>query len=223
MEIYIDDREKSRIEPAIKFYTELGYNPTVTELTYGDYVFIDGDITVAFEYKTIEDYISSLSDYRVFNQAINQSNHFDYHFVIIVGTEHELQQTIRRNKEYTGRYMTLKEFYGSFASIVNFSSILQVPNSNHAFQLMESVARHCTDTKPVIKRFPKSRGSPAYRMLVNNVQKVGEITAKNICDTLGLVSIQDVLNIARQDLVKVDGVGDKKADVILEQLFNVFE
>lgn len=66
---FIDDREQSRVKPAFQFFNELDdYTTYIMELPIGDYVFKgDNGITVAFEYKTIEDYLGSLADNRVFN------------------------------------------------------------------------------------------------------------------------------------------------------------
>lgn len=214
---WIDDREQKRVKPAYEFFTQNKIKTYVVELNIGDYVFKgDNGISVAFEYKTIEDYLSSLSDNRVFNQALDQSNNFDYHFIIIVGSDKQRQKAF--DKLYTGRYMTLKEFYGSIGSLVNVTSILQVLNQNHAFHCMEATARHCIDMKPVLKRFKKSRGTPALRLLANNVDRVGLKTAELICEELGLVSVNDVLSLDFDDLVSVKGVGVKTADSILRQL-----
>lgn len=227
MIITIDDREQQRIDSAVDYYEskegfKYNLNLFVEELIYGDYVFKDNDITVAFEFKTIDDYINSLADYRVFNQAINQSNNFDYHFVIIVGTDKEKQNRIKSKKNYTGNYMTNKQYYGGFASLVNFTSIIQVPNDNTAFMVMLQFAEKCCSLKPVVKRYPKSRGSPAYRLLNNNVHRVGGKTADRICKELKLVSIADVFQLSKADLVKVEGIGDKTAENILKQLKNEF-
>ena len=218
--VWIDDREQSRVKPAYNFFNKLDdYKVYVMELPIGDYVFKgDNGITVAFEYKTVEDYLGSLADNRVFNQALDQSNNFDYHFIIIVGTQTELSNLISKKARYTGRYITLKEYYGSFGSLLNVTSIIQVPNQNHAFQCMESTARHCIDMKPVLKRFPKSRGTPALRLLANNINGIGYITAEKICDKWDLESVNDVLGLDFDDLVMVDGVGDKTASNILRQL-----
>ena len=227
MKIFIDDREQKRIKSALKYYVDEGFHVGedlyVMELPVGDYIFTDNKIQVAFEYKTIEDYIASLNDYRVFNQAINQSNNFDYHFVIIVGTDKEKTEVIKSKKKYTGSYVTNKQYYGGLASLVNFTSILQVPNEKLAFMLMLQVAVKCCDLKPVLKRFQKSRGSPALRLLTNNVAGIGYITAERICKELGLVSVADVLNVSKADLVGVDGVGGVTAVKILKQLHNEFD
>lgn len=220
IELFIDDREQSRVKPAKDFFIKNGYNVYIVELTVGDYVFKDNDtgLVVGFEYKTLEDYLGSVADNRVFNQALNQADSFNYHFIIVEGTDKELKELIKSKQGYTGRYITLKEYYGSIGSLLNVTSILQVPNRNHAFHCMESTARHCLSMKPVLKRFPKSRGTPALRLLANNVEKVGYKTAEKICSTWGLVSIGDVLSLDKSDLMEVDGIGERKADSILEQL-----
>ena len=229
MKIFIDDREKQeRKTKAVAYYLgedenfQYGKNLNVSELLYGDYVFTENNITVAFEYKTIEDSMSSLGDNRVFNQALNQSNNFDYHFVIIVGTDKEKQELIKEKERYTGKYMSNEQFYGGFASLLNFTSVIQVPNDIVAFMVMLRIARKCVDDKPILKRFNKSRGSPALRLLANNVHRVGYKTAERICECLDLVTVDDVLGLGVDDLVKVDGVGEVKANSILEQLKREF-
>ena len=224
--VSIDDREQERGFRAYSYYRDKTpeITPESAELTYGDFVFSD-DVTglsVAFEYKTLEDFIQSIYDNRVFNQALNQSNSFDYHFVIIVGTDKEKQQLIRDKQRYTGEYMSNSQFYGAYASLLNITSLVQVPNEKTAFLVMGKIAVKCLSDKPVLKRYNKSRGSPALRLLANNVHRIGEKTAVNICNTLNLESIQDVFNLTVNDLVTVDGVGVKTAESILKQLGHEF-
>ena len=70
----IDDREQERGERAFDYFLENDFQPEITELIFGDFVFLDNDLSVAFEYKTLEDYFASINDNRVFNQALNQSS-----------------------------------------------------------------------------------------------------------------------------------------------------
>ena len=224
MFVLIDDREVDRISPASKYFRELEHKVLVTELLYGDYVFVDEESKqkVAFEYKSVEDYISSLTDYRVFNQALNQSNEFDWHFVIIVGTDEERKEAIKEKGRYSGRYVSNEQFYGSFASLVEVTSIIQTPNQEIAFMTMEKIASKCLRDRPVVKRFQKSRGTPAFRLLVNNVNRVGYITAERICEKLDLETVEDVLKLTVEKLTEVDGVGQKTARSIMSQLKKEF-
>jgi len=221
--IFIDDREQSRIKPALEYYKDKADEVEKTHLLNGDYVFMDNDIRVAFEYKTIEDYLQSITDNRVFNQMINLSNDFDYHFLIIVGSDKQRIELFKKQKRYTGRYMTMEQYYGSIASICNFSSVLQVNTEKQAFLLMWKIAEHCTNLKPVLKRFNKSKGTPALRLLANNVNSVGVKLGERICNDLDLVSVSDVLDLDKSDLVSVDGIGEVKAEDILLQLHREFD
>lgn len=83
----IDTREKDRIKSASKYYTKQGLEVEVSELEVGDYIFTDGNDSVVFEFKTIADFVSSIQDRRVFNQAISQAEEFNHHFVVIQGDE----------------------------------------------------------------------------------------------------------------------------------------
>ena len=219
---FIDNREKNRVEPAKKYYENAGFETAIAELVYGDYVFTDENITVAFEYKTADDFIGSTRDYRVFNQALNQSENFNYHFVIIVGNEKQLRKAKESLYRNTGSSFTDKQWNGSIASLVEFTSILQVKNQSLAFDLMERVAKKCIRDKPVIHRFPKTKGVPAYRFLCNNVNGIAEKTAKRIVEDLGLWSIVDVLRLSKKDLMSVKGVGGKTAENILRQVMGEY-
>ena len=223
MKIYIDDREDGdRIKSAINFFLSndfvLGENLNVIHLRYGDYIFRENGINVIFEYKTIDDFVASLSDYRVFNQAINQSNNFDYHFVIIVGSENDRIKTLKKNAHFSGSYTNDKQYYGAIASLVNFTSVIQVPTEELSFQVMLQIAEHCIDLKPVLKRYPKSRGSPALRILTNNIDGIGLKKAERICETLKLFSVLDVISLNTEKLVKVHGIGKKGAEDLIEQI-----
>lgn len=224
IELYIDDREGERGGRAWDYFTDLKYPVNVQKLATGDYVFYDTEskLTVAFEYKTMEDYLSSISDNRVFNQALNQSNTFSYHFVIIEGDSETRKQLIRETERYSGKYVTNKQFYGSIGTLVNITSVLQADNEKHCFLLMETTSRHCLDLKPVLKRFHKSRGSPALRLLHNNINGIGYVKAKKICEECGLETISDVFELNTEKLTKIEGIGTVTAENILKQLKNEF-
>ena len=83
MKVFIDSRETDRIKPAM-FHFSLNNDISVEELETGDYIFEEDGKQVVFEYKTMSDFINSVSEGRVFNQAIDQQNQFDHHFVILL-------------------------------------------------------------------------------------------------------------------------------------------
>lgn len=227
MRIFIDDREdNNRISSAVNYYVneKFGYgkNLFVSHMKFGDYGFSENGIYVIFEYKTVDDFIHSLSDYRVFNQALNQSNNYDYHFVIIVGSDDEKDKVLKKNCVFSGNYVDDNQYYGAIASLVNFTSVIQVPTENLSFQVMLQIAKKCCDEKPIIKRYPKSRGSPALRLLVGTINGVGYKKAERICSTLNLRSVEDVFSLNVEKLVKVKGIGKKSAEGLLEQIRGEF-
>lgn len=218
MIVTIDNREKERAKRGLQYYTSMGYETSIVERTYGDFGFSDNGIEVVVEYKTIADFINSIQDKRVFNQALNQSNHYDYHFVVIVGNEKDYAKAKREHYFHTGHSIANEDLNGAIASLVNFTSVLQVKTEPLAFDLMERIGLKCTRDKPIIHRYNKSRGSPAYRLLVHTVNRLGEKTASRICDELSLDSADSVFKITKKDLLSVDGIGVKRADNILSQL-----
>ena len=82
MKVLIDSREKDRKQRAKDFYTTNGCDVHIQNLEVGDYVFDDN---VVFEYKDISDFISSIKNRSVFNEAANQALQYPFHYVIIVG------------------------------------------------------------------------------------------------------------------------------------------
>lgn len=220
MKIFIDDREKDRVKTAKQYYHK--YNPIIVELPVGDYVFHNNNISVVFEYKTVADFISSVNDNRVFNQALQQTAEFDYHFVIIVGNEKSLIKAKDKLYRMTKQNFTNSQWNGAIASLVEFTSVLTAKTESLAFDLMERIALKCTRDKPVIKRFPKSKGSPAYRFLCNNVNGIADKTAEKICNDLNLWSIGDVLSLNVETLCKVNGIGKRKAQSILKQVLEEY-
>ena len=85
MEIIIDSREKGRVKEALYYYEDA----KVEKLEFGDYVFKDNDKTVAFEFKTCEDYISSIKNKSLFEELANQTDEYDYSFLIVCGKLYE--------------------------------------------------------------------------------------------------------------------------------------
>jgi len=221
--ILIDSREQSRVTAGKKYYHK--YTPRVIdkELPVGDYIFISNNVNVVFEYKTVADFIGSVGDNRVFNQALNQSDMFMYHFVIIVGSEKDLQKAKDKLYRNTGISFNNQQWNGAIASLVEFTSVLFAKNESLAFDLMERIALKCIRDKPVIHRYPKSKGSPAYRFLSNNVNGIGEKTAEKICVDLDLWYIIDVFGLNREMLMSVNGIGRKKAVNILNQILKEYQ
>ena len=217
MNVTIDTRETDRIRPAM-FYFSINNNVSVQELETGDFLFEDGEKQAVFEYKTMADFINSVTEGRVFNQAIDQQREFMNHFVIVEGTEED-RKTVTDELYYsTGLTFTKKQFYGAITRLNTFTTVIRVPNRKTAFEVMEQQAKKCFDEKAIAKVFPKSEGNSAFRFLCYCCQGVGPVTAEKIVEELKLKNLEDVMNLTKTDLMKINRIGDATASSILEQV-----
>ena len=91
MIVQIDDREGERIEYAKKTYTK--HEIELKHLETADFVFNN---KVAFEYKTFPDFVKSVQDGRVVEQAIRLNQTYPYPFVMIQANEQELKDYINK-------------------------------------------------------------------------------------------------------------------------------
>ena len=217
MKVFIDTRETDRIKPAM-FYFSTKNSVSVEELDIGDYIFEEDDKQVVFEYKTMSDFINSVTEGRVFNQAIDQQSQFLYHFVIIEGTDEDLQKICSDRYYSTGVSFSKAQFYGAIARLNTFTTVIRVPNRKTVFDVMEVQSKKCLDDKAVAKSFPKSEGNAAFRYLCYCCNRIGSSTAEKIVDELSLNNLEDIIALKKDKLTNIYGIGDATADTILEQV-----
>ena len=215
MKVAISDKEQWRIKEAEKYFQELGLETSVENLQYGDYVF---DGKVAFEYKSMSDFISSIQDKRVFNEAINQAENFDWHYVLIHGTESERAKYIAMTKNY--QPITIYQFHGSIASINRYSTVIEcyTPFIREAFYKMYIQAKKDLSTKPIVKKFPRKNKNPCFNWLAYCNYGINAKKATAIIETLELHTLSDLQNLTKEQLLSVDGIGEKNAIRILEAI-----
>ena len=215
MNITIDSREQSRIESATQYYEKQGHTVTVTELPIGDYLF---DNQVCFEYKTIPDFITSIQDGRVFNQAINMTENYDYHYIIIQGDEHTRSRSIGMSKNYIP--VNITQYLGAIASLNRFTTVIESYNPiiQEAYYRMLITAKKCLQNKPLVKKFPRKHKNPAFNYLCYCIYGVSAKRAKDIVYTCHLKTMEDLFNLTYQDLIKIDGIGDNLAEKILTSI-----
>ena len=221
MIVQIDDREGERIEYAKKTYTK--HEIELKHLETADFVFNN---KVAFEYKTFPDFVKSVQDGRVVEQAIRLNQTYPYPFVMIQANEQELKEYIQkiyfiRKAKQHGKHKPQKfyekNYYGAINSLNCYVTVLTCPTQYLAFQSMLNQAKKCLDGAPVNRKVAKT-GSPAYQCLRYCIKGVGPKTTEKIVNTLGLETVADVVNVSVDDLVSVHGVSRSKAEYIVSQL-----
>ena len=215
MNITIDSREQSRIESATQYYEKQGHTVTVTELPIGDYLF---DNQVCFEYKTIPDFITSIQDGRVFNQAINMTENYDYHYIIIQGDEHTRSRSIGMSKNYIP--VNITQYLGAIASLNRFTTVIESYNPlvEEAYYRMLVTAKKALQDKPIVKKFPRKHKNPALNFLMYTIYGINAKKAHAIVEAYDLKTLSDLQDLTIEKLIKVDGIGQKNAERIIEAI-----
>ena len=215
MLVQIDVREKDRIKSAKEYYEKQGLDVEVCELEVGDYVF---DHKVAFEMKLISDFVSSIQNGKVFNQAINQAENFDYHFVIIQGDEATRAKCLAMSRNY--HEISYFGYLGAIASLNRYTTVIESysPHIHEAYYRMMITAKKCLSNKPIVKKFPRKHKNTAFNFLCYCIYGVNHKKAKAIVDTLDLHSLNDLMKLNIDDLTNIEGIGEKTAQNILNNI-----
>lgn len=206
--VIVDHREtEHRKKIAKKHFKDI----TIETLEYGDYVYKD----VAVEFKTVKDFIGSVKDKRVFNQAIGMSEMYNHHYVIIYG---DVGKTL--NELYRLRHVfTVNQYVGALASLSQITHVLKVENESQAFKLAKSLFEKCTDGK---NRAIKSPNVKRHKnKLVGVLSYIGGINAtraEKLVDELNISSFYDLISLSEDDIKSVSGFGDKTAKSIVSWL-----
>ena len=214
----IDSREKERIPYAKRFFDK--YMPITAELLTGDFMFDneDTDEAVIFEYKTMKDFIGSVSDGRIFEQVKRMNDEFNWHFVVLEGTIEDLQRENKRRMicKNTGRPFSLTQFYGAIARLNCYTTVVQCHNQAQAFNYMEKQMLKIFDDKPLLKHFKSDADNPALNFLCC-INGINYKTAKLIVDEFEVYSLVDLVTVvANEDLTNINGIGNKTNAKIME-------
>ena len=151
MNILIDSREKGRRERASTYYTNKGHKADVETLDVGDYLFDD---QVVFEYKVMSDFMGSILNESLFNEAANQSLRYPYHYVVVVG---DVRQYLKESWFYVNtkwknnfpKYFAnnLGKYYGALRRLRTFTCPILCDSEENAFQEMLLQSIKCCDGK----------------------------------------------------------------------------
>jgi len=222
MEILIDSREKERKIRAADHYASKGHSSSIRALDVGDYVFND---QVVFEYKEIGDFMSSVINESLFNEAVNQAQVYPYHFVIIQGN---LRKYLDDNWKFaygkwSNRYdkylhFNLGKYFGALRRLRVFTCPIIVEREVQAFDEMLLQSIKCLDgkskfysnvTRPVPSQDP-------IDVLLTSCKGISSKKAEAIRKHHTLNSIYDLMNLSVNDFKLIDGIGDKTANNVYQ-------
>lgn len=218
--INIDSREKERIPYAKQFFDK--YEPLVVELETGDFMFEnrDTDECVIFEYKTMKDFIGSVSDGRIWVQVKRMNDKFNWNFIVIEGTIEDLQRENKRRiiQQNTGRPFSLSQFYGVIAKLNCYTTVVQCHNQAQAFNYMEKQMLKIFDDAPLSKHFKNDTDNAIVNFL-SCINGINYKTANLIVDEYNISNLHDLVVIANTvDFTDIKGIGNKTAEKIKKSI-----
>jgi len=226
--VFIDDRETERIEYATEQYSP--FNPIVDRLDIGDYIFespvrnkkfenskmlpVPSAEYVVFEYKTGQDFLNSIRNNHLENQVYDMVTNFDYTFVIVECKD--LRQELQKLYYSTGIDMSLNQVDGAIADFCTSSTVLFVQTEFQAFDMMMRISGKIFQHKPIRYKYGKKTANSALNYLYS-IKNLGK-KAENIVNTLELKTLNDLMNLTKEDLMQVELVGEKTAEMILKNI-----
>lgn len=215
LKVLIDNREKGRITETIQFFNGYeGYETRVMELKAGDYVC--GNCCI--EYKTTNDFVSSVRSKRIFKQALRMGESYENHYVFIETEHAAMKDAIKSSYWRTGRKFSWNQYYGALASLALVTNPIIVHNFTESLKFMEFLFRKSNDGKI------RNIVAPAknhHNFLINflaSIDDIGANTALLIVNALDLHTLNELCSITYDDLISIRGIGDKTANIIMSAI-----
>jgi len=203
--IFADSREQASSVTKNLFEKEKT-KVILKQLETGDYI-LSKDVCV--ERKTIEDFVNSMIDGRLFNQLVDLRENYPKPLIILEGNINEIfnLRNIHRNS-----------IIGALTSIaLDYQvPILNTKNSEETAEYLYVIAKReqIGKEKEVGLRFGRKGLTTAekQRFIVEGLPLVGPQLAKNLLEKFG--SIKQIANAEEKELTEAEGVGKKKAKEI---------
>ena len=216
----VDDREDGKIFKILEsnkmkeYINKLKIDVTIKRerLLVGDFnVKIGGeDIkSICIERKAFKDFISSMRKKRLYEQMLNMEENFDINYLLISGNIKDI--AFDPHVHYT-----TNEFIGSVSAILSRFNVKPfiVNNDTQLLKLVLKIVEKNMVSKSIsiIRRIPRTTKDVRVAVL-SCVPKVGVEKAKKILEKY---SLSDMFDITEEDLMEIDGIGDKIAENIVE-------
>lgn len=205
MKIFVDAREpKNVINAGKKHFSEV----VVKQLPVGDVVYED----LCIERKEISDFVGSVANGRVFQQARNMVKNYRRNWIIIVGS----QKSAAFN-----RYVrfSVGNYLAAVASLEQLVSVIHVDNPTQFWKQCKFLFEKSTDGKDRmnqrVKRIERGTGD-VYVDQLAQVPKIGPKKAQAIIDTFEMQNLYPLYHMSVKELMQVRGIGEKQASTIKE-------
>jgi Fanconi anemia group M protein len=193
---------RERNEELLEALADRGVDVERTTLNVGDFVLSD---RVCVERKTVSDFESSIIDGRLFDQMRRIREHYSFPLLIVEGhrADSRLGSTIMN-----GAIASLYIDHGIVA--------LAVPDARGTAETMACIAKK--EQSGEVREPSAKGGARAYTMgqlqtrIIGNLPGVGPKIARALLEHFG--SVKAVSNASKEELMKVEKIGKKKAERI---------
>ncbi len=209
LSMLVDNRERNT--ELLESLAQNNIKLSFSQLPVGDYIISD---RMCIERKTVGDFVSSLIDNRLFEQAQRLKEAFPKPIMIIEGRMEE--STLSRNV-MLGTILALYTDYN-----------IQVINSEDTLETSYILSKFAEREQAVEHREPRLAGSKkAYTeyqwqlALISSLPGIGPSIAKNLISHFK--TIHSLVNADAKELTKVDKVGKKKAERVYKILHAEFD
>jgi len=205
LRMIVDEREKKSGIPDL--LRAVGVNIELKNLPVGDYIVAPETIV---ERKSIQDFISSVFDGRLFDQCNRLKEHFEHPVILMEGNVDQIE-------EFTENPLV---FYGAISSVIlDFKiPIIPTPNASHTAKLLIAMCTRQENKKgPFLKKIKKSDDLQKQQLSVLcSLPGVGEKLATRMLERFG--SPTNTLKASYTELSKIKGMGESRAQKIRKML-----
>ena len=218
----IDSKEQSLVKKRQAFFDKKGVENEVKALTNGDLkLLLSNGKEFIVERKRYDDFIASYINNHLQDQAIRMNNNYPYYCCIIHGDMDDVRRAGNYNpalKRINQR--SIEKMHETLELIFKLPCFF-VKSEKQYFNKVMSLSNRIikTDNVNLVKTNAKIKDRQDLSILMI-IPKIGEKMARRLLSEFG--SPQNVLNASRDELLKINGVGDTTIAEI-KKLKEVFE
>lgn len=208
----IDHRELSNQHKKTLEKQNDHFNLVYKALPLGDYVLEE---KIIIERKTLSDFLASVKDGRLFNQAYRLAENEIPAVLILEGEKRDVADSNMKRNALLGTFVHLSGILGI--------PILRSKNYNETIFLIQSLAKQIDKLNERIKKrvkrtqFNPYKGNQKAKLdVLLAIPGLGLDKAISLMDKFG--SVKSISNVDKKELIKVKGIGKKTAENILNVL-----
>lgn len=211
--IYADTREQN--SPVVRALSDMGAIVKVKQLEVGDYVLSD---EIVVERKTVEDFLSSIVDGRLFQQLLGMTSNYSLPFMLLEGKIDDL---------YSLRNIHKNAIIGALTSIVlNYKTpILFTKDASETAEFIFVTAKREQLGKEKDIRLRIGRKGISLKeqqqFVIESLPLVGPAMAKTLLKKFS--SVKNIINAKSSELKEVENLGPKKAKHIRKVIISKYK